>query len=99
MFLIDFTPEAAEDLETFRKYDQQKLLAEIEAQLTHEPTVETHHRKRLRPNPLAAWELRVGVFRVFYDVASEEDQVVVRIVAVGVKEGNQLLIHGERFEV
>ena len=36
------------------------LLDAIREQLAHEPLVETRHRKPLRPNPLAPWELRVG---------------------------------------
>jgi mRNA-degrading endonuclease RelE of RelBE toxin-antitoxin system len=55
--------------------------------------VETRNRKRLRPNPLAPWELRVGDLRVFYDVDAEAS--CVRIVAVGRKEHNRLIIGGE----
>jgi hypothetical protein len=33
---------------------------------------ETRNRKPLRDNPLADWELRVGRFRVFYEVDAEE---------------------------
>ncbi|MCA1991360.1 MAG: hypothetical protein LDL41_04825 [Coleofasciculus sp. S288] len=41
-------------------------------QLRYEPTVETRNRKRTRPNSIAAWELRIAEFRVFYNV---EEQV------------------------
>jgi hypothetical protein len=43
--------------------------------------------------PLAPWELRVGDFRVFYDVILEKATVVV--VAVGQKVHNKLFIGGE----
>lgn len=99
MFLIDFTPGAADDLEALRKSDQQRLVAEIEAQLAHDATTQTRNRKRLRPNRLAEWELRVGAFRVFYEVFAESDPAAVRIVAIGTKVGSDLFIHGERFEL
>jgi mRNA-degrading endonuclease RelE of RelBE toxin-antitoxin system len=42
---------------------------------------------------LADWELRIGRYRVFYDV--DVANRVVRILAVGVKERNRLLIGGQ----
>jgi mRNA-degrading endonuclease RelE of RelBE toxin-antitoxin system len=86
-----------DDLESMRKFDQRHLVAAMEIQLAHEPTRETRNRKKLRPNELAEWELRVDVFRVFYDVLQDDE--VVKVVAVGLKEGNDLYIHGERFEL
>ena len=65
--------------------------------MLHEPLVETRHRKPLRPNDLSAWELRVGNFRVFYDV--NEEKKVVLIKAVGYKKHNMLYIRGRRFEL
>ena len=59
----------------------------------HNAAEETRHRKLLRENPLADWELRVGRFRVFYDVDAANR--LVRVLAVGVKAGNKLLIGGE----
>ena len=44
------------------------VLDAVDEQLTHQPTVETRNRKPMRPNPLAPWELRIGVLRVYYDV-------------------------------
>src|SRR5262245_15811471 len=97
MFEVEFTPEALDDLRGFRKYDQQQILDAIEAQLLHQPGQETRNRKRLRPNELAEWELRVDAFRVFYDV--DEEKAVVKIEAVGHKRGNTLYIHGEEYEL
>ena len=99
MFEIELTPDATDDLATFRKYDQQRLLTQVEEQFAHEPFVETRQRKRLRPNRLAEWELRVGEFRVFYDVVVDDDSKTVRVVAIGVKQGNRLFVHGEQFEL
>lgn len=47
----------------------------------------------LHPNPLADWELKVDDYRVFYDI--NETQNIVRIIAVGLKQHNQLIIDGK----
>ncbi|MHB1559875.1 MAG: type II toxin-antitoxin system RelE family toxin [Isosphaeraceae bacterium] len=95
MFCIQLTPEALDDLGSMPTFDARRVVAAVESQLSHEPTQETRNRKRPRPNGLAEWELRVDVFRVFYDV----DDETVSIVAIGLKQGNQLFIHGERYEL
>jgi mRNA-degrading endonuclease RelE of RelBE toxin-antitoxin system len=77
MYEIEFSYEAREDLDWFEKHEQNEIVDGIEASLTYEPAVESRNRKRLRPNAVAEWELRLGKFRVFYDV-----NVVVRIVSV-----------------
>ncbi len=97
MFDIELTDEAIEDLQWFKKYEQNKILDGIEANLRHEPTVKTRNRKRLRPNQTAEWALRLGKYRVFYDV-----DTVVRIVsieAVGLKVGNLLRFRGKEREL
>jgi mRNA-degrading endonuclease RelE of RelBE toxin-antitoxin system len=65
--------------------------------LSHQPDQVTNHRKPLEENELAPWELRVGDFRVFYDV--NIDDQVVEIVAVGQKVHNRLRIGGEEIEL
>lgn len=97
MFQIQFTPEAIDDLRTLRKYDQQEVFVAVENQLPHQATYESRNRKRLRPNQLAEWELRVGDFRVFYDVDIEN--AVVKIEAVGHKQGSKLFVHGEEYQL
>jgi mRNA-degrading endonuclease RelE of RelBE toxin-antitoxin system len=97
MFEVRFTQEAIDDLRSFRSYDQQQVITAIESQLEHQPTNVTRNRKRLRPNQLAEWELRVGDFRVFYDADSA--RAVVSIVAVGRKQGNKLFVHGQEYEL
>jgi len=66
MFEIVLTPEAIGDMRSLRKFERQHVFDEIEEQLQHRPAVETRNRKRLHPNDLAEWELRLGKFRVFY---------------------------------
>jgi mRNA-degrading endonuclease RelE of RelBE toxin-antitoxin system len=78
------------------------IRAEIEEQLQFEPGKETRNRKPLRqPAPFeATWELRFGpdnCFRVLY--AFDEEHRDVQIQAIGVKEGNRLLVAGEEVEL
>ncbi len=74
----------------------------IEKQLSHQPDIETRNRKPLhRPSSLGAdWELRLGPhnrFRVLYRIADTVREIYV--LAVGVKDGNRLVIGGEEFEL
>jgi len=97
MFEIEFTPEAEQDLKWFRKNEQNVILDGIGAQLRYEPIVETRNRKQLRPNQTAEWELRVGKFRVFYDV---DDQMhIVSIEAIGLKIGSSVFFKGKEREL
>ena len=84
LFAISFGPEALLELQRLRKADQKRVVDEVEKQLSNEPTKPTRHRKRLvgisppwdqvRP----VWQLRVGDFRVFYDVDQDEQAVIIR---------------------
>ncbi len=86
LFALEFSEEVKEDLEGLRAYDCRILLEAIETQLSHAPHLETKTRKRLRNlvPPFEAippiWQLRVGVFRVFYDVNEGERRVSVRAI-------------------
>ena len=97
MYKIEFTPEALDDLQALRKSEQKEVLVGIESQLRHEPAVETRNRKKLRPNPIAEWELRIGGFRVLYNV--EVEVQIVSIEAIAFKVRNQLFVHGEETEL
>jgi mRNA-degrading endonuclease RelE of RelBE toxin-antitoxin system len=97
MFRIELTKGAIEDLRFLKKFEQRFLLTAIERQLTSEPEVPTGSRKLLRPNELARWELKIGTFRVFYDVGTAAG--VVQIKSIGWKEHNKLLIRGKEFRL
>ncbi len=78
---IEFRPSALQELKKLRAFDQRKVVDSVEEQLTHDPTKETTNRKPL-PNVRAEfehvppiWEIRVGEFRVFYDVNQESKRV------------------------
>ncbi len=93
MYTILFSPESRLYLKKFSKREQVIILDEIAGQLVEHPDLETRHRKHLRPNPLAPWELRIGDFRVFYDVEEKDSRVI--IVAVGQKHHDRLVIGNE----
>jgi hypothetical protein len=52
----------------------------------------------MRPNPVAPWELRIGILRVYYDVEAEPGPMV-RIHAVGIKQRNRVRIGREVIEL
>jgi mRNA-degrading endonuclease RelE of RelBE toxin-antitoxin system len=93
-YRIEYAPAAEEHLRDLTARQQAIVLDTVDEQLTHQPTVETRHRKPMRPNPLAPWELRIGGLRVYYDVEAEPELVVL-IRAVGLKERNRVRIGGE----
>jgi addiction module RelE/StbE family toxin len=97
MFRLVFTESALEDLRHLKKKDQRLVLRGVEEQLTAEPLTTTRNRKPLRPNDLSTWEVRLGKFRVFYDVDKEDGEVTIK--AVGWKEHNKLFIRGEAHEL
>lgn len=94
MYEIEFTPVAREDLRYLKKYEQNIIIDAIETQLPYEPTIETNNRFRRDPPDIAEWELRVGVFRVFYNV--EEQVRIVRIERIGEKPKNMLYFRGKK---
>jgi mRNA-degrading endonuclease RelE of RelBE toxin-antitoxin system len=93
-YRIEYAPAAEEHLRYLTARQQAIVLDTVDEQLTHQPTVETRHRKPMRPNPLAPWELRIGALCVYYDVEAEPELVVL-IRAVGLKERNRVRIGGE----
>ena len=93
-FRITITEIAEQQLLALPAHDQRRLQAAIAARLVYQPTTQTRAVRRLRPNPVAEWELRAGDLRALYNV--EGDEVVV-IVIVGRKVGNKLVVDGEEF--
>lgn len=91
---IRFAESAEEHLAQLSAQNRATALDAIRVQLRGEPFRETRQRQRLRPNPLAPWELRAGRLRIFYDEDAVEPDTV-NILAVGIKRGNRLLIAGK----
>src|SRR3954452_14817678 len=90
---IEYSPEALDHLAGLPRHERVIIFDKVDEQLSHEPLIERRHRKRLRPNPIAPWELRLGDFRVFYEV-TEQPAAVVNL-AVGIKTHNVLRIGGK----
>jgi len=86
MFAILYDVAALDDLSRVRLFEARRIIDEVRDQLARAPTRSNRRRKRLEAlvspwegaRPL--WQLRVGEFRVFYDVDDDLRQVVVRAV-------------------
>nr|VFK18550.1 MAG: mRNA-degrading endonuclease RelE, toxin component of the RelBE toxin-antitoxin system [Candidatus Kentron sp. LPFa] len=90
-YRIEYSPDAEKHLRMFTAREQGIILDAVDTRLAHRPMTETRNQKPMRPNPLAPWEMRIGNFRVFYDVThSPEPCVYIR--AVGIKRHNILRI-------
>ena len=95
-FEVKLVPSADADLDYFKVHEQKAILDAISKFLEVDANVETRRKKRLRPNPLAPWELRIGNYRAFYEI---KEARLVRVLAIGHKEHNELFIRGERIEI
>ncbi len=92
-FKVILTPSAQADLAYFKAVEQRLIVSGLKQYLAVDANIETKKRKQLRVNLLAPWELRMGGYRVFYDF---DETNIVKIIAVGVKEHNELYIRGRR---
>ncbi len=93
-YRIEFAQSVQTHFRFLTPAERRTVMEAIQEQLSHQPFQETRNRKLLRPNLLASWELRVGELRVFYELAAEEPNLL-RVLAVGRKEGNRLFIAGK----
>jgi mRNA-degrading endonuclease RelE of RelBE toxin-antitoxin system len=92
-FEIIVHESAAREIEAFRAFDQRRIVHDMAEQLGDQPTLVTRRRKCL--GTLVAtfeheppiWQLRVGDFRIFYDV--DDELQLVHIRAVRRKETDQ----------
>lgn len=94
---IEVTEEAKADLNYYTVAEQKIVVSETRGQLEDQPSTETRNRKKLRDNPIATWELRIGKFRIFYEV--EGSTHLVTIIAVGHKEHNILYVRGKEVKI
>jgi len=92
-YKITITEDGERQLRALPARDRRILEAAVLSRLQHQPETPTKAIKRLRPNPLAEFELRAGDLRALYNV--EGDEVVILIV--GRKAGNKLIVEGEEF--
>ncbi|MCU0567706.1 MAG: type II toxin-antitoxin system RelE/ParE family toxin [Oculatellaceae cyanobacterium Prado106] len=99
-FTLEITEAAIEDLQYLDKSAQVMILDEIERQLVSQPLQETRNRKPLRLGSQFQWELRLGKYRIFYDVLEEtEGAYLMSVVSVGYKERNKVYIRGREINL
>ncbi|MFH0981783.1 MAG: type II toxin-antitoxin system RelE/ParE family toxin [Planctomycetota bacterium] len=76
-YRIGLVPEAVEDLKKLSEPYRSAIKDAIEAHLRHEPMKESKSRiKRLRDLEYPQFRLRVGEYRVFYDVRGQTVEVL-----------------------
>ncbi len=97
MYSVVVDEAAGEDLDQLRTFDRRVLEDALDKQLSREPLAATRNRKPLHcfvpawEHVQPVWELRVGGFRVFYDVDEGSQTVHVRrILAKGTKSTGEL---------
>ena len=94
-FRILFAPDAQDQIKDLPARDRAIIADAVDEQLAHQPNVPTKNRKPLRPNNLATWELRIGNFRVYYDLDAPGH--ASRIIALGIKDRNRVFIDGKEY--
>jgi mRNA-degrading endonuclease RelE of RelBE toxin-antitoxin system len=92
-FQTTITADAESQWQALSARQQRLLEAAIQTRLIYQPTTPTKAVKKLRPNPFAEFELRVGDLRVLYNVEGAE----VVLLIVGRKVGNKLIVEGKEF--
>jgi len=95
-FEVKLVPSADDDLVFYKRRQQNVIVDAVEGFLGVDADIESRKRRRLRPNPLAPWELRIGDYRVFYEIRA---QGLVRMLAIGHKVHSDLFIRGQRVEI
>lgn len=86
IYAIEVTDLAIEELSNIRAFERRPILEAIRQQLTYEPAITTRNRKLLKSliprfeSVPPIWELRIGAYRVFYDVNEEEKIVYIRAI-------------------
>jgi mRNA-degrading endonuclease RelE of RelBE toxin-antitoxin system len=86
MFEIRFAEGALEDLEAVPRFQRGRLLDAIERQLSTAPAAASRNRKELAglippwDQVRRVWQLRVGEYRVFYDVDGDANVVIVQAI-------------------
>jgi mRNA-degrading endonuclease RelE of RelBE toxin-antitoxin system len=86
MYRIEYAPDVSHDLADLRAYARKRILDRLEGQLSYQPAKKTKNRKPL-PGLIPpweyiepVWELRIGEYRVFYDLDEHVSLVMVRAI-------------------
>lgn len=94
-FTVVIKPKAEGDIQYYRVNEQRVIIDGIKQHLRNEPDVASKRKKQLRPNQIAPWELRVDIYRIFYEV----NEAMVNVVSVGHKVHNTLYIRGKEVDL
>jgi mRNA-degrading endonuclease RelE of RelBE toxin-antitoxin system len=94
-FEINLTDGAQADLGWFVAYARRIIVDGIDVHLRYHPTVGTRKIIAMQPNAVAGWELRLGDYRILYDV--DEAARIVTVQVIGEKRGNRLIVQGQEF--
>jgi len=86
-YTIRLTASAKAELKAIRLFERTRIIEEVERHLFERPGLSTRNRKPLSrgveadfPFSPPLWELRVGDFRVFYDIDDSAKVVDIRAV-------------------
>lgn len=94
---VIFTPVARDHLQRMTARQRAIVLDGVARRLTWQSDVETRNRKLRRTSQPPLWELRIGPFRVYFEL-EDSPQPVVYILAVGVKRRNRVYVAGEVYD-
>jgi mRNA-degrading endonuclease RelE of RelBE toxin-antitoxin system len=86
VFEIRYDDATEAELRSLRRYESRRILDEIDKQLKVAPATPSRRRKKLQGlkppwiKVRPVWQLRIGDFRVFYDVDQERGEVIARAI-------------------
>ena len=86
MYRVEYADDISDDLAGLRAYDRKRILDRLEKQLRYAPNKRTKNKKPLHglvppwEHTDPVWELRIGEYRVFYDVDEPASLVTVRAI-------------------
>jgi mRNA-degrading endonuclease RelE of RelBE toxin-antitoxin system len=88
LFQVRLGPDAREELKRLPAHAQRRIVDAMNRELRVRPTRDSKPRKQLVPDQDAGieattpvWQLRVGEYRVFYDVDARARVVMVQRIA------------------
>lgn len=89
---IDYAEVAADEIEGLRVFDQRKIIKAIEQHLRYRPWRVSQTRIKLMVPPFGSqYRLRVGDFRIYYDVDEAARRVtVLRVLFKGTSQISEL---------
>jgi len=98
-YTLIFAPITKEHLRRIERKYHAFIQRTIHERLKFEPGAENRNRKPLRQPAAfgAEWEIRFGGFRALYKI--EDDARVVRVLAIGKKDRDQLVVGDEEIEL